>query len=193
MEVPETRGEVEEVRGEELAQRIAGQAVQYSEVRLLDGLDRSKAASVDGTEESSVCRLKGGAAAGMKLLERTHRQGHSLLGHAFASLLSPDDQTQTGDTRSQAHDEDHEDGRQAPKDLVHEFVVFLVDQLVVLGLRRSIEAGFVDSQGHVRSREVFSQRLGQLGSGLDRGAQGWRSSQRKKSWNRKSKTEGPLP
>ena len=43
---------MEEVRGEELAQRIAGQVVQYSEVRLLDGLDRSKAARVDGTEES---------------------------------------------------------------------------------------------------------------------------------------------
>ena len=50
---------MEEVRGEELAQRIAAQAAQYSEVRLLDGLDRRKAASVDGTEESSVCRFKG--------------------------------------------------------------------------------------------------------------------------------------
>ena len=60
MEVPETRGEVEEVRGEELAQKdIAGQAVQYSEVRLLDGLDGRKATSVDGTEDGSVCRLKG--------------------------------------------------------------------------------------------------------------------------------------
>ena len=59
MEVPETRGEVEEVRGEELAQRIAGQAVQYSEVRLLDGLDGRKATSVDGTEDGSVCRFKG--------------------------------------------------------------------------------------------------------------------------------------
>ena len=60
MEVPETRGEVEEVRGEELAQKdIAGQAVQYSEVRLLDGLDGRKATSVDGTEDGRVCRLKG--------------------------------------------------------------------------------------------------------------------------------------
>ena len=58
MEVPETRGEVEEVRGEELAQRIAGQAVQYSEVRLLDGLDGRKAISGDGSEESRVCRFK---------------------------------------------------------------------------------------------------------------------------------------
>ena len=87
----------------------------------------------------------------MDLLERPDGQGHRLLGLALGSPFPPTDQTQTGDTSSQAHDEDHEDGRQAPQDLVQEFVVFLVDQLVVLGLRRSIEAGFVDSQGHVRS------------------------------------------
>ena len=156
-------------RDEELAQRIAGQAVQYSEVRLLDGLDGRKAASVDGTEESRVCRLKCGAAAGMDLLERPDGQGHSLPGLALGSSFPPADQTQTGDTSSQAHDEDHEDGRQAAQDLVQEHVVLLVDQLVVLILRRSIEAGFVDSQGQVRSGEVFNQRRGQLGSWLGRG------------------------
>ena len=146
-------------------------AAQNSEVRLLDGLDGSKAASVpvDGAEESIACRLKGGVAAGMKLLERTHLQGHSLVGLALGSPFPPTDQTQTGDTSSQAHDEYHEDHRQAAQDLVQERVVLLVDQLVVLILRRSIEAWFVDSQGQVRSGEVFNQRRGQLGSWLCRG------------------------
>ena len=60
MEEPETQGEAEDVRGEDLAQRdIAGQAAeQYSKGRLLDGLDGSKATSGDGSEDGRVVRFK---------------------------------------------------------------------------------------------------------------------------------------
>ena len=158
-----------------------GIAAQSSEFLLLGRLEWSEGAgvSVDGTEERIACRLKSSATAGMDLLERTQLQGPFLVGLASAPLFPPDDQTQTSETRAKAQGEHHDEPPQKPEGLIQDLEVLLFDQRIVLGLRGSIEAGAVDSQGQVGIGDVFSQRWSQLGRGCGN-SWGWRGLQRKR-------------
>ena len=163
LKVPETWEVGQQRRGG--FRKGCGIVAQSSEFLLLGRLEWSEGAgvSVDGTEERVACGLKGGATAGMDLLERTHLQGPFLVGLAPASPFSQGDQSKTSATRAKAEDEHHDHSPQKREGLVHDLEVLLFDQRLIRGLRGGIEAGAVDGQGQVGSENVLSQRWSQLG------------------------------